>query len=115
LLKGSVFSPGTLFGALRNPAGVAPPMFNNEVLAHELEESTALFGALEYLTKLSTDDYGLLPDISDDYCTPRKLADAATREPSRCVWIQQTQSALRWSQKLKDTSNELIELMEYYS
>jgi SNF2 family DNA or RNA helicase len=115
ILEGSVFSPGKLFGKYEGTGNKRSQLFNDQTLSHELDESRALFGALEYTNELSTEDYSILPDINEKYCMPPKLIQAAYSLPARLPWLQDSPRTSTWIESVKRSSEEFDELLRYYS
>ncbi|OLE62494.1 MAG: hypothetical protein AUI36_10660 [Cyanobacteria bacterium 13_1_40CM_2_61_4] len=115
LLEGSVFSPGTLFGEYRDNMDKHAQMFNDRALAHELEESKALLGALKYINDLSGQDYTLLPEIGERYCFPENLIGAISTETNVFPWIRDSPKSKAWLDNVRRSSEDFAELLRYYS
>ena len=113
LLKGSVFSPGTLFGEYQSNVDKHSQLYDERALSHELEESDALFGALKFTNELAGQDYAVLSEINEKYCTPANLVDVASSHAT--PWIRNSPRSRNWLNSIKTSAKDFDALIKYYS
>ena len=111
LVKNSPFSVETLFGNIRELKAVKP-MFDVEVLDHELEEGEELVNAVSLSGQILADDYQILPRIDLGFCDPSRLQIGVGKDTP---WISNEGDKSSWLREIESDATHFKDILEFYN
>jgi len=118
LTERSVFATGEIIGDTKGGSrhsGNSRAMYDERILDHEVSETKGLVEALRNGEKLSSKDYDILPLVQVEFCSPRRLVEAAMESPRKPIWVKEGRRSSSWFSAIARNSESLTRLVEYYS
>ena len=111
LVKNSPFVVSTLFGDLKELRDVKP-LFDLDVLDHELIDSEELLTTIRLSEQILLDDYLALGAYDLSYCDPIRLQNGVEKGTP---WVGSKDPAGAWLKQVSDDAMYFKETLEYFS
>jgi len=111
LVTNSPFAVKTLFGNLRELKDVKP-IFDSDVLDHELSNSDELLTTIRLSEQILLDDYRILPAYDLSYCDPSRLQNGVGEGTP---WMGARDRVGVWLKQLDGDAAHFKDSLDYYS
>jgi SNF2 family DNA or RNA helicase len=111
LVKNSPFAVQSLFGNIRESKNIRP-MFDVEVLDHELEEGDELVNTINLSGQILADDYRILPSINLAFCDPKRLQGGVGKG---APWISKEDRKTDWFTRIETDADHFKNILGFYN